>query len=369
MDRAGATTVGDWFRTRSARGFDDGPLPRIVWYAEVAAAGLDFLEALLDLPVAGDESDPRNLHAYPLGDRNFAATSACYRLGTCLSDGYLVGFAWTDESEPDIPDGTRDSFDWLRAAYSDFVSEARNPELEEFLGKSFGVTYRALKTGPAQAAQALEMGFDRPIFSITREELAAYRVLGARLQAIAAGLDVEGVGPRRNGEAEARLSRGQLRWLGRYSDPETRRSLMMMSCGFDRAQLMVAAYVDAKAEEAGGPVAVDPDAVFEHYAWTPEQAAAVRALIEAAERGEALGGYGDATPWGDWIAGSRRSLNKALGKSATYRDYLERLRDKGEIDLRADPEGFAIRFRRNAARHDRVKARLERERDKDDPTV
>ncbi len=65
----------------------------------------------------------------------------------------------------------------------------------------------------------------------------------------------------------------------------------------------------------------------------------------------------------DWIVGSRRELNRALGKSETYSDYLERLEGKGEI--RFEQRGarcFAIRFVSDPKRHEQVKAALAGER-------
>ena len=61
----------------------------------------------------------------------------------------------------------------------------------------------------------------------------------------------------------------------------------------------------------------------------------------------------------DWIVGSRRGLNRALGKSETYRDYLERLESR--VRLYSNNAGIDVLpfvFLNDLKRHENVKARL-----------
>jgi hypothetical protein len=81
---------------------------------------------------------------------------------------------------------------------------------------------------------------------------------------------------------------------------------------------------------------------------------AARALMERINR---ILGRPDVPPDRPWITGSRRELNTALGKTASYSDYLERLQALGELQLETRGGLFAIRLV-DAEHHAAVATRL-----------
>ena len=58
-------------------------------------------------------------------------------------------------------------------------------------------------------------------------------------------------------------------------------------------------------------------------------------------------------PQRKWIEGTRTDLNRALGVSGNYPDYLERRRDEGELELERRGKKFAIRMK-DPDRHNEV---------------
>jgi hypothetical protein len=91
-----------------------------------------------------------------------------------------------------------------------------------------------------------------------------------------------------------------------------------------------------------------------------QRIAAWRQELPVGERGQVRTGTDHSDEKG-WIVGTRRELNKALGKSPSYSDYLERSQAKEILELKRNGEKFEIRLK-DPERHREVEDELKRHR-------